>query len=165
MTVVVGKMIITFFSLLAQIIQLISNSFLLPTDTGIGFKGINVSNHGVIRRDFIGINENALYCVTNTIHCGTTSCLPVSDGSSVERGHWYFPSGNPVQFSTEHTGRWYGSWINSAVILNYRGDGNDGATGLFRCNIKDYNNKTRDLYTCIWDDLRTDFQCEVHNSV
>ena len=45
---------------------------------------------------------------------------------------------------------WYGERLTGAVLLNYRGDGSNGATGLFRCEIQDSGNTLYRLYTCMY---------------
>ena len=146
------------------------NSFLLLTGPGLGWKRNDISNHSILKRDVIGTNDDAVYCVTDAVtHCETSHCLPESGGSRNGRGCWYFPSDGPggikVPFSSEQHGLWSASWLTAAVLLNYRGDGTNGSTGLFRCDIKDDENITHHFYTCIYDDGPSDFKCKVHTSV
>ena len=126
-----------------------------------------IPNHSVLRRNppviGSGSGDGALYCVTDDVTCcGTPPRLlsSGSGGSGNDRGHWYFPHDATIPSSTGHNGRWYASWLTGAVLLNYRGDGSNGATGLFRCEIQDSTGTTHHLYTCIYANAYTT-DCEL----
>ena len=102
--------------------------------------------------------------INDTTCCGIPPS-PGDGGSGNGEGYWYGPDGVRIPSGTEHNGVWYTSWLTGAVLLNYRGDGRSGETGLFRCDIKDRANTIHQLYICMYGDSRDDFKCKVHNCV
>ena len=125
---------------------------------GLALRGTTIPNHSILRKDpsVIATDDEALYCVTDNVNCcGTPPSLPNSGGSGNGRGHWYFPHNARIPSSTGRNGRWYGSWLTGAVILNYRGNGTNGASGLFRCEVQDSTGNTQQLYICMYDNTPT----------
>ena len=131
---------------------MIAYTFLF-TGPGFALKGDMIPNHSVLERStsVIGTDDDALYCVTDDVTCCGTPPSPGDGGNGNGRGSWYFPHPyGQIPSSTAHTGSWYASWLTGAVLLNYRGHGSNGVTGLFRCEIQDSTSTTQHLYTCIY---------------
>ena len=132
----------------------------LHTGPGLALKGAVFPNYGVLRRDssVIGEAEDALYCVTDRVACcgtppspdccGTIDSLSGDGGSSNGQGLW-FSQNDHLQSGTADTNLWYASWLNGAVLLNYRGG--TGTTGLYWCLITDNTGLPHRYYTCVYD--------------
>ena len=120
-----------------------------------------IPNHSVLKRDpsVIGEDDGALYCVTDDVTCCGTPPSAGDGGSGNGRGHWHFPSNNALQSGTANEFLWYASWLTGAVLMNFRGSASTGATGLYRCDIRDSTGMRLNFYTCIYESSETT-QCE-----
>ena len=139
--------------------------FLPLTGPGLALKDEIIPNHSVLKRDpsVIGTDNDALYCLTDDLTCCETPPCNKSHCSCNCRGHWYAPNNRQVNSCNDTNNPYCESCLTDAVLLNYHGDG--GKTGLFRCDIKDSKNNIHHLYTCIYGDGPSDFNCKVHSSV
>ena len=119
-----------------------------PTGLGFTLKGVMIPNHSALERNpsVIGTDEDALHCMTDNPNC----C--VGGGS----GDWFFPRGNVfVPITAPGVGLWYISRRTQALLMNYRGDGSGGVTGLFLCEIQGSGDILHKFYTCIYDGTST----------
>ena len=114
------------------------------TGPGLALKGTMIPNHSVLERNtsVISTDDDALYCVTDRVTC----CA----GRGSDQADWFFP-GTINELQPDATGRWYGGRLTGAVLMNYRSNGGNGITGLFRCEIRDSGGTLHKLYTCIYD--------------
>ena len=141
--------------------------FFRLTGPGLVLKNEMISNNSVVKRDDIGTDDDALYCVTDAHTCHETlSCLPESQCSCncTVIGNWYTPNNGKVNSCSDTNNPYCESCLKCAVLLNYHGDGIRDDTGLFRCEIKS-KTSAHHFYTCIYGDDPDDFNCKVHSSV
>ena len=90
------------------------------------FLGNNIPNHGYVDLNTVGSdsgNAHAVVCHTDLLTC----CSPAQ---GPDRGDWYFPNGNRLQFS----GSVYERRSARVVVLRYTGSG--GISGIYRCDIE-----------------------------
>ena len=119
----------------SKTVSMESNQLLLFLDPGIAHKGRILVNNSLLTlnpnaADGVGVDEDAVYCMTDDINC----CGNSSSGNG--RGYWYNPNEVAVQ-STEAGYRWYATWTHGAVLLNSKHLNGAGTTGMFRCDIWD----------------------------
>ena len=134
----------------------LKQNFLLLTGPGLVLKGAMIANYSIFEKSpsVIGIDDDALYCVTDDTACCGIPPSTSSGGSGNGRGHWYYPGDSGLLSSTEapSTYRYYTSWLSGAVLMHYRGDGSsEDLAGHFRCDIQDSTGTTHQLYTCLYD--------------
>ena len=90
------------------------------------FMGNNTPNHGYVDLNTVGTdltNADAVQC-----HTDLTTCCSGAQGPN--RGDWYFPNGDRLQFS----GDVYEDRSAQVVSLRYTGSG--GTSGIYRCDIE-----------------------------
>ena len=158
-------------------ISVLGISILHPnTGPGLVMKGVVFPNHGVLSRNpsVIGEDVNALYCVTDDVTCCGTSpspnCCGTHDihaghgGSGNGGGNWYFPENGRMSSGTANQNLWYASWLNGAVLMNFRGTSTSGTSGLYRCDIRDSMGTRHQFYICLYDNAIAS-QCKLQSSV
>ena len=109
--------------------------------------GNNIPNHGYVDLNIVGIgfsinNVQSLQC-----HTDLPSCCSSSQGPN--RGDWYFPNGNRLQFS----GNVYEVRSDQGVHLFYKGSG--GTSGIYRCDIETIAVKDNDGRETVYVGLYT----------
>ena len=90
------------------------------------FLGNIISNNSYVDLNTVGTdsgNVDAVQCHTDLQTC----CGPAQ---GLDRGGWYFPNGNRLQFS----GNVYEGHGAQVVALQYTGSG--GTSGIYRCDIE-----------------------------
>ena len=92
----------------------------------ITFMGNNIPNNSYLNLTTVGNNG----VLTNNVMCYTDLNTCCSGTEGLDRGDWYLPNGNRLQFSGivhEHRS-------NQLVALQYTGSG--GTSGIYRCDIE-----------------------------
>ena len=89
------------------------------------FMDNNIPNHSFVDLKTVGtyININSVQC-----HTDLNTCCSGTQGP--DRGDWYFPNGNRLQFS----GNVYEGRGDRLAFLEYTGSG--GTSGIYRCDIE-----------------------------
>ena len=94
-------------------------------------------NNSVVAVANIGENNNALFCLTDSVNCCRSD-----DTGDMERGLWVLPDGSvPTNSSTA----FYINRSHSAVLLNHRNN-EAGQIGLFTCKVPDNDGVVREIY-------------------
>ena len=88
----------------------------------------------------IGVEDNALFCITNHIAC----CKPGENGTAL--GNWYFPNGTRVP-SSDTMLDFYRTRGKMVVQLHRRGGGEEG---IYHCEIPDAMNVYRTIYIGVY---------------
>ena len=94
------------------------------TSPYLTFMGNNIPNHSYVDLNTVGIGN------TNEVQCHTDLDTCCGGAQGVDRGDWYFPNGNKLQFS----GNVYEGRGPQLVVLRYTGSG--GTSGIYRCDIE-----------------------------
>ena len=89
------------------------------------FMGKNIPNNSYV--DFNTVGETI---DTNTLQCHTDLNTCCNSGQGPDRGDWYFPNGNRLQYS----GIVYERCFAQLVVVFYTGSG--GTSGIYRCDIE-----------------------------
>ena len=92
------------------------------------FMGNNIPNNSYLDLNTVGTVNSA-----DGVQCHTDlgTCCRISQGS--DRGDWYFPNGNRLQFS-DAVGDVYEDRGPQRVDVYHRGTG--GTSGIYRCDIE-----------------------------
>ena len=92
----------------------------------VSFMGTNLPNHSYVDLTLVGDGVDSVQCHTDLVSC-------CSGAQSPDRGDWYFPNGNRLQFGSV-PGDIYETRAAQRVDLRRR---NNGATsGIYRCTIE-----------------------------
>ena len=113
--------------------------------TGLLFHGQVYGNNSIISVSEMGEGKRALICITNK-----TYCCRREDKHNIEpgEGEWYFPDGSKV--SLKGIGDdFYRDRHASTIRLNRRNNATM-PSGLFRCEVNDSYNVTKNLYVGIY---------------
>ena len=89
------------------------------------FMGNNIPNNS-----YFDLNTVGLTIDTNTLQCHTDLGTCCSSDQGSDRGDWYFPNGNRLNFN----GNVYERRSAQRVDVYYRGSG--GISGIYRCDIE-----------------------------
>ena len=89
------------------------------------FMGNNIPNNS-----YVDLNTVRVTIDTNTVQCHTDLITCCSMGQGPDRGDWYFPNGNILDF--------YGYVYErrSAQRVDVYYSGSDGTSGIYRCDIE-----------------------------
>ena len=90
----------------------------------VSFMGTNLPNHSYVDLTLVG--SDRVQC-----HTDLDSCCSMTEGA--DRGDWYFPNGDRLQFSY-NPGGIYESRGKQVVYLHRRNNG--GTSGIYRCTIE-----------------------------
>ena len=88
------------------------------------FMGNNIPNHS-----YVDLNTVGTAVENNTVQCRTDLNTCCSSAEGLDRGDWYFPNGDRLQFS----GYVYERRGPQRVVLKYSSCG--GTSGIYRCDI------------------------------
>ena len=101
----------------------------------INFMGTNLSNHSYVNLNLVGENRNGVQCHTDLITCCHTNVGP-------DRGDWYFPNGERLNFSRNTQNGTFVVRFRQRVNVHRRGS--QKISGLYRCEIETnaVNNKS-----------------------
>ena len=107
-------------------------------NTYLTFMGNDILNHSYVDLNTVGTDKNdSVLC-----HTHLTSCCSANQGP--DRGDWYFPNGNRLDFSGNvFEGR-------GAQIVHLRYTGSDGTSGIYRCDIKISFNRHKIMYVGLY---------------
>ena len=113
--------------------------------TGLLFHGQVYGNNSILSVSDIGERRKALICITNKINCCRRE-----DKHDIEpgEGEWYFPDGSKVLVK-DGGADFYRDRHASTIRLNRRNDATM-PSGLFRCEVNDSYNVTKNLYVGIY---------------
>ena len=104
-----------------------SHSFAIHVGAFISFMGEILPNHGYVDLSLVG---NA---VDDSVQCHTDLNTCCSGAQGADRGDWYFPSGDRLQFLGD-PGYIYESRRSQRVDLRHRNNGD--TSGIYRCAIE-----------------------------
>ena len=106
--------------------------------------GNNFTNNSYIYYTYISHGDNALKCINKIPTCCTNS-LDVN---------WYDETGTVVHEQPDNTSCLYVTRGSGEISLNRKSDCIPDTSGLWRCDIADYNNEIQSLYIYISNDRR-----------
>ena len=89
----------------------------------VSFMGTNLPNHSYVDLNLVGEAEDRVQC-----HTDLGSCCTMTQGP--DRGDWYFPNGDRLQFN----GDIYERRAAQRVDLHRRNNGD--TSGIYRCDIE-----------------------------
>ena len=102
-----------------------------------------IPNNSYVEFDAVGSDNNS------EVQCHTDLHLCCSRRQGPDRGDWYFPNGNRLQFS----GNVYES--RGAEQVNLRYTGSSGTSGIYRCDIETSAIKNNDGRDSVYVGLYT----------
>ena len=94
------------------------------------FMGNNISNHSYVDLNTIGTDLNN----ADGVQCHTDLSTCCSGAQGPDRGDWYFPNGNRLEFYGFLFPLLYESRRPQKVVMYYRGY--FGTSGVYRCDIE-----------------------------
>ena len=94
----------------------------------ISFMGTNLPNHSYIHFTHVGEGSDNVRCHTDLITC-------CSGAQGPDRGDWYFPNGERLQFSSYNVNKLYAHREAQRVDLRVRGSPTL-PEGIYRCSIE-----------------------------
>ena len=97
------------------------------TGVFVRFLGVDLSNHSYVDLTQVGIAAGS------SVQCHTDLDTCCSSAQGDDRGDWYFPNGNRLQFSNSPGGI-YESRPAQRVDLHRRN--NAATSGIYRCDIE-----------------------------
>ena len=113
--------------------------------TGLLFHGQVYGNNSILSVSEMGEGRRALICITNKINCCRRED---KHNDEPGEGEWYFPDGSKV--SVKGIGDdFYRDRHASTIRLNRRNNATM-PSGLFRCEVNDSYNVTKNLYVGIY---------------
>ena len=136
--------LITFTTL--QYIDIRTVVYLFPLNVGdvwFSLNGTTYQNNSCVTLEDIGIEDNALLCITKFTAC----CIPPYTGENgTALGNWFFPNGTRVPSSNE---QWDFSREREMMVvrLDHRGGGKEG---IYHCKIPDAMNVTQTIYIGVY---------------
>ena len=105
------------------------HSLLAQTFPYVSFLEQTLANHSYVNFSLVGDDDSG----SDSVRCHTdlSTCCSRTDGS--HRGDWYFPDGDKLLFSG--SGNIYEHRTSFGVDLRHINGGNDGISGIYRCDI------------------------------
>ena len=103
-------------------------------------------NNSIISVSEIGEGRKALICFTNKTKCCRKR--DISDHAKTGEGEWYFPNDSIVSIK-DGRADFYRDRHASIIRLNRRNDATM-PSGLFRCEVNDFYDVTKNLYVGIY---------------
>ena len=131
-----------FAKTLCILIILVFNSAVVNCQLRFENGGRALSNNSYIYYDIISHGFNALKCVTSNLNCCT-------DSSDV---NWNDETGTVVHEGPDYTSCLYVTRGYQEISLNRKSNCIPDTSGLWRCDIADYNNEIQSLYIYISND-------------
>ena len=113
--------------------------FLDAGDIRFSLNGTTYQNNSLVTPEDIGVEGDALLCMTNF-----TACCRDKDGSVF--GNWFLPNGTRVP-SMVTSQNFYRTRQWMMVLLHRRGGGEEG---IYRCEIPDSMNVTQTIYIGVY---------------
>ena len=107
------------------------------------FKGDNIPNHSYVDLNTVGTENN------ETVQCHTDLLTCCGSAQGPDRGDWYSPNGNRLQFSGDVAE----SRSAQLVVLFYTGSG--GTSGIYRCDIETVAVNNNDGHETVYVGLYT----------
>ena len=95
----------------------------------VSFMGTNLPNHSYMDLTLVGRADSG----SGSVQCHTDLSTCCNKTQGADRGDWYFPNGNRLQFSGD-PGDLYQFRLAQRVDL--RRKNNDGTSGIYRCTIE-----------------------------
>ena len=95
----------------------------------VSFMGTNLTNHSYVDLTLVGNSLNG----SDSVQCHTDLITCCSEAQGADRGDWYFPNGNRLQFSGD-PGDIYEH--RQAQLVNLRRRNNGDTSGIYRCSIE-----------------------------
>ena len=118
-------------------------------NSGLGFflNGLLLPNNSMVEPSTIGMNDDALFCITNLKNCCSSS-----PNSNHARGLWIFPNQTNVPSKSSQTTSFFRTRSSSSIILHRNSNhGYTNSSGLYNCTIPDSDEKLQYLYVFITD--------------
>ena len=93
----------------------------------VSFMGENLPNHAFVNLSLVGnaFGDDSVQCRTDLSTC-------CSGNEGLDRGDWYYPSGDRVQFSAPNVVY----EVRTAQRVDLRRNGNADTSGIYRCAIE-----------------------------
>ena len=107
--------------------DVVKNSFAIHVGVFISFMGETLPDHSYVNLSLV---ETA---IGGSVQCHTDLNTCCSGGQGADRGDWYFPSGDRLNFSGD-PGDIYESRVAQRVDLRRRNNGD--TSGIYRCDIE-----------------------------
>ena len=98
----------------------------------VSFRGTNLPNHSYVDLTLVGRADSG----SDSVQCHTdlsTCCSGGNDGQGADRGDWYFPDGNRLQFSNGPDDIYQ---QRGAQRVDLRRRNNGDTSGIYRCDIE-----------------------------
>ena len=95
----------------------------------VSFMGTNLTNHSYVDLTLVGSALNG----SNSVQCHTDLSTCCSSTQGADRGDWYFPNGERLQFSNGPDGIYE---QRTAQRVDVRRRNNVEASGIYRCDIE-----------------------------
>ena len=95
----------------------------------VSFMGANLTNHSYVDLTLVGRAEDG----GDSVRCHTDLGSCCNSAAGGDRGDWYFPNGNKLQFSGDSVNI-YESRREQVVDLRRRNNGD--TSGIYRCDIE-----------------------------
>jgi len=95
----------------------------------VSFMGTDLPNHSYVDLTLVGWNTDG----RDSVHCHTNLSTCCTSVQGDDRGDWYFPNGNKLQFKGDG-GIIYESRGEKVVYLRRRN--NRDTSGIYRCDIE-----------------------------
>ena len=114
---------------------------------GLGFylHGVLYPNNSIVNIQDIGAGTNALFCLTDRMHC----CRKRDGGAS---GEWYLPGeSDPIPGASSATDRdTFRKQRWTSVVALIHNNNPTTPLGLYRCEVMDSNNITQSVYVGVY---------------
>ena len=101
----------------------------------ISFMGTNLANHSYVNLSLVGNATDG----SDNVQCHSDLNTCCSGAQGADRGDWYFPTGQRLNFSSTPNEIYE---QRGARVVDLRRRNNESIPGIYRCDIK---TKTRDL--------------------
>jgi len=93
----------------------------------VSFMGTNLTNHSYVNLTLVGRAEDG----GDSVHCHTDLSTCCTDAQGPDRGDWYFPNGERLQFNNGSIYQYHG---DQRVDLRRRNNGD--TSGIYNCTIE-----------------------------
>ena len=95
----------------------------------VRFMGTNLPNHSYVDLTLVGNAEDG----SDNVQCHTDLSICCSDAQGPERGDWYFPNGDKLQFFFDSLDIYE---KREAQRVDLRRRNNANTSGIYRCDIE-----------------------------
>ena len=93
----------------------------------VSFMGTNLPNHSYVNLTLVGTSDD------DSVQCHTDLDTCCNRTQGVDRGDWYFPNGDRLQFNNESNDIYE---FRTAQRVDLRRRNNNETSGIYRCTIE-----------------------------